>query len=189
MFGRVAEGGVRVVDYDQGGNESDSAFRIRVPPGCSEMRSYIRTLVPSYAFAFKRPSLLVSHQSRVGNRKSAIANWNRLIPQSAMSLPLLPCSRAQRCSPAPLHLCTPAQTSSHVSLFPFHALRCHSAIRNPQCLFPCSLAPERSGAPLHPCTPAPLHLCTPAQTSSHVSLFTFPGFIPQSQIANLQSSI
>jgi len=161
MFGRVAEGGVRVVDYDQGGNESDSAFRIRVPPGCSEMRSYIRTLVPSYAFAFKRPSLLVSHQSRVGNSQFAIRNsqwtwsvvpWSvvsrhvvgrltfhfsrftlcGVIPHSAMSLPLLPCSRAQRCSPAafPLPsadcLLSCRRFTLHASRFTFSGIIPHS---------------------------------------------------------------
>jgi len=91
----------------------------------------------------------------------------------------LPCSRAQRCPPAPFPL------PSAFCLLVFHISQ--FAIRNSQCFSSCLLP---SVLPLLPCSraqrcsPAPLHLCTPAQTSPPASLFTFHGVIPQFAIRN-----
>jgi len=51
---------------------------------------------------------------------------------------LLPCSRAQQCTPAPLHPCTPAPLhpgSNVASRFTLRVLRCHSTFRIPHSAF------------------------------------------------------
>ena len=96
----------------------------------------IRNVSPA-AFCLVVPSRFTFHVLRC---HSAIRN-----PKSAMSLPLLPCSRAQRCPPTPLHLCTPAQTSPPDSRFTFCGVIPHSTFRIPHLKGPRTLH-------LKPCT-------------------------------------